>query len=360
MSKGNVKLAWALVDGQLAHISDFRAAPHGLRPLAQCEACGASLTMRLGTTNAHHYAHRSTARCPLTAPETARHYNSKHALATKLKSAEVLCVVAKCSYSRGSVSCSEDLTAVAAEGWDEVLVESFIDPVRPDIVLLRGGVPALAIEVRATHAISETKAVRLADLLLPWIEVNAGPDCDEWLPASVMRVLRLESHLAAKLCDTHLAVTSDESLVAQDGLSAAAVALASNRSIPSLKPDLPRHGERWMFRVVDCHPAQGPRVRKVFWAYSRKSGATFRLRLVDAVSSAVVAELRNVPKSERALRDLHQRLIEHVACSYERWSSPLPWLDAAAFPLRGTTVYRKDYMPVRYVRDSNGAWTKVD
>jgi hypothetical protein len=60
----------------------------------------------------------------------------------------------------------------------------------------------------------------------------------------------------------------------------------------------------------------------------------------------------------QGLRQLHRRLIDYLRSSYERYYSPASWLDAAEFPANPATVYRKDYMPVKYHRDSTGAWVE--
>src|SRR5690606_39556 len=57
--------------------------------------------------------------------------------------------------------------------WDEVRVEHAIPALRADLMLLAGGRPVGAIEVRSTHAVEEEKATRYGELDVPWIEVPA-------------------------------------------------------------------------------------------------------------------------------------------------------------------------------------------
>jgi hypothetical protein len=355
MNSDTVQLAWALVAGRLAHISEFRNVPTGLRPSATCEGCGLGLVMKLGLVRAHHYSHRPGSRCPLIAPETARHFNTKHLLASKLRSLDALCVSMKCTFSSPPFGCSTDVTSVVAEAWDTVRVEPFIDPVRPDILLLTRGVAMLAIEIRATHAVADSKATRLSELGIPWIEVAAGAECDEWVPGSQMPVLRYESASAPpRLCSTHSAL---EQAARSDAASPAA-ARRQLRNASSYQADLDHHGDRWRFRVVDCYPARARRIRKVFWVYStRLSPFTLRLRLVDDSTSSIVAEIRTSEKSEEAFKELHRRLIGYLRRLYERFYSPLRWLDSSAFPVNPATVYLTDFMPVKYRRDSKGEWT---
>ena len=349
MNSANVQLEWALVAGRLAHISEFRHALPRLRPVALCESCGGELSMKLGTIRAHHYSHRSNNGCRLTAPETARHYNTKQLLASQLRSADALRVVTKCAFSSNRVRCTADLTSVAAEEWDEVRVEPFIDPIRPDILLLKTGVAMLAIEVRATHAVPETKATRLADLGIPWIEVVAGTECNEWMPGVAMPALRYESKSAPEFCSAHLDRDHSD-LAAPTNVAYPSASRTPTRTARS-------HGDRWQFRVVDCHPNHGPRRRKVFWVYcTRLNSLTCHLRVVDDSTSLVVAELGNATKSDQSLKEVHDLLVKYLRRTYERHHSPIKWQDNIAFPKNPATIYRTDFMPVKYCRDSNGVW----
>src|SRR5262245_1166909 len=174
MSTGAVQIAWARVDGRFCHISEFAGLALGERPLAACEACDRRLVMKLGRTRAYHFAHEATSVCVLTAPETAIHYNTKRFLADRLAMARRLYVARRCVGTCTQPACSETIATTIVEDWDEVCVEVSLDHVRPDVVLRRGGTAILAIEVRATHAVSDAKEARLKNIDVPWIEVDAG------------------------------------------------------------------------------------------------------------------------------------------------------------------------------------------
>jgi hypothetical protein len=353
MISGNIKLAWALVDGRLAHISEFRDVPRGQRPTAVCEACGTELVMKLGNIRAHHYAHRPRSHCPLTNPETAHHYNTKQHLASKLRATDSLSVVIKCAFAARRNPCSRDLTYVAAEGWDTVHVEKFIDPVRPDIVLLSKGAPTFAIEVRATHPVSEAKAASLFGLGISWIEVVAGAPSDEWEPESALRAER-HSKDAPSFCSVHSDIVNANTQAGDSVVPRQPIAKTSSRTTPAFF----RH--RWRFRVVDCYPARGPRVRTVFWVYcSRQAPDVYHLRLVEDDTTRVISSMRNVRDPETALSALNQGLVRHLRRSYERFHSGLPWLDSSVFPDNPVTVYDVDFMPVKYQPDTAGRWVKV-
>lgn len=352
MSREDVQLAWALVAGRLAHISEFRDIPRGSRPTAVCPLCRGAVTMKLGPKRAHHYAHRPDNDCSLQNPETAQHFNTKYLLASKLRSADILSVVAKCAWSNADVRCTNDLRSVASEGWDEVRVEHFVDPLRPDILLLKGGAAAFAIEVRATHAVPDMKAAKLADLGIPWVEVDAGGDWDEWEPSTSMPVIRHESGVAPRLCSAHL-----ESARAQSVPSANASGRREVHPATHSHPD--GHGERWRFRVVDCYPYQGPRVRKVFSVYCMdlESGAV-RMRLLDddQLDSFVIVEVCASSRSTESLRTVHAHLARHLKRNFVHFDSPRRWLRRADFPDNLAEMYSADFMPVKYRRDDDGVW----
>lgn len=353
MTSDTVQLAWALVAGQLRHISEFRDVLQGAKPPATCEACGSTLIMKLGRIRAHHFAHQPGNRCALTAPETARHYNTKQLLASKLRSVDALSVASKCAFVALRGRCTTDIISVAAEAWDRVRVETYVEPFRPDIVLLKGERAVLAIEVRATHAVPDAKAQRLSERRIPWIEVLAGSSCDEWVSTSPLPVLRYECAEVRKLCPAH---TAPKPLEKASAVSSPATPRRTQKSTGNA--EIEGFGDRWRFRVIDCHPAEGPRVRKVFWIYSvQLNSFVYRLRVVDESTSSIVAQIDASEMSDESVRDLNQRLKEYLKRSFERLYSPQRWLERSAFPSNPATVYSKEYMPVKYHRDSEGRWS---
>jgi hypothetical protein len=57
--------------------------------------------------------------------------------------------------------------------WDDVQVERFTGTDRPDLVLLRGHAPVLAVEVTASNPLSDRKREAYAAAGVPWMEVDA-------------------------------------------------------------------------------------------------------------------------------------------------------------------------------------------
>jgi len=342
MSTNDVQIAWAEVAGRVANISEFRGTPRGSRPKAVCQLCRRRLTMKLGDERAHHYAHRPGDECSLQNPETALHYNTKHLLASKLRRVRLLGVTTKCAWSFKQARCTSDLSSVAAENWDDVHVESFISPIRPDILLATSGLPMLAIEIRATHAVPNAKAARLADINIPWIEVTAGQECDAWDPGDLLPVIRYESGSEPGFCDTH-------SKRPQIRYAAPAPERERERQPRASTTQVdPGHlGERWRFRVVDCYPARGYRVRKVFWVFRTESEPrSIRLRVAEFEDSdfPVVADFRTSIKSDEALREVDECLVRHLRRKFESYNAPQPWREAQEFPQNPATVYRGDFM----------------
>ena len=147
----------------------------------RCPGCHTALLLRKGAIRSPHFAHKAHGCC---SPETALHQGAKRWLA------QILTRSAKGKH-RGAprirVSCSgharahgeEPAWRCPGEAWfsladfayDEVALErTLADGLRPDLLLLRQGVPALAIEVLVTHAVDAAKAGRLP---CPWVELEA-------------------------------------------------------------------------------------------------------------------------------------------------------------------------------------------
>ncbi len=136
-----------------------------------CMACGDRLVPHLGKVRARHFAHRPGSSCPLTAPETALHLNAKErllwlaaeAFAGRLR----VTVLSRCPACRRLAP--RDLAAVG----DAAAGEGAVGPLRADVLVLAGGRPALAIEVKVTHAVEAAKEAALAAAGVPAVEVDA-------------------------------------------------------------------------------------------------------------------------------------------------------------------------------------------
>jgi len=157
-------------DGVERQVSDFAALPPDRRPLCLCPQCGEKVVPHLGPILRHHAAHEPGSTCSATAPETELHLAAKFHLAAVLRTMQRIEIARTCS----TRSCRSDSQAAWLESWDDVAVERQVGTRRPDVTLLRGGVPVGAVEVFASHRVDDEKAQALEALSLPWIEVRAN------------------------------------------------------------------------------------------------------------------------------------------------------------------------------------------
>jgi hypothetical protein len=171
-----VLLLWAR-DAAGAKVRADRLAPadrRGRGPF-RCLGCGEPLVPRLGKVRARHFAHLPGSRCPLTAPETALHLDAKERLlalcAAAFEGARAVTLLARCARCRRSLPVDLGAAGDAAEG------EGAVGPLRADVLVRARGVPALALEVRVTHAVEAEKEAALAAAALPFVEIDAH---EEW------------------------------------------------------------------------------------------------------------------------------------------------------------------------------------
>jgi hypothetical protein len=135
----------------------------------RCPGCGVPLVLRRGTMRRAHFAHRRGDGC---SPDSQLHRAAKR---------RIVQVVEEWKAGRGprpsvSRSCSrfecdggitQDLPDDVTHATEEVRLSNGSVA---DVVLFRGADPAAAIEVLATHRVSQEKAERMP---LPWVELAA-------------------------------------------------------------------------------------------------------------------------------------------------------------------------------------------
>jgi hypothetical protein len=165
------------MDGGGARVRADRLAPADRRRRApfRCLGCGEELVPHLGQVRARHFAHLPGSRCPLTAPETALHQDGKERLlalcAEAFSGARRVTLLARCAGCRRSQPW--DLAALG----NAAASEATIGPLRADVLVTARGRPALAFEVRVTHAVDAAKETALAAAKVPFAEVDAR---EEW------------------------------------------------------------------------------------------------------------------------------------------------------------------------------------
>lgn len=182
--KGDVKLRYCLIGGDLHEVSDFAHLTPKQRPSSSCPECGSSLILKLGNSGkvAYHAAHKAENHsCSLTNSEGALHFNTKAYIFEQLKKGTKLFIKQICSgwalpgykpHCRWKVS----RPYLWLEDWDKVELEKNVRNRRPDIVLYRNSQPIAAIEICVSHALDEEKKNELREFSLPWIEVKAEGD----------------------------------------------------------------------------------------------------------------------------------------------------------------------------------------
>jgi hypothetical protein len=141
-----------------------------------CPGCGDVLVPHLGGRRARHFAHAPGASCPLTAPETALHFNAKERLlalcAGAFAGTAPVTLLTRCARCRRL-----DPRDLAALG-DAAFSEGAVGPLRADVLVTAAGRPALALEVRVTHAVEPEKEAALAAAGVPAVELDAR---EEWV-----------------------------------------------------------------------------------------------------------------------------------------------------------------------------------
>jgi hypothetical protein len=175
--RATVLLAWAKDrSGAKVDVRALDGASRRARAPFSCLACGEPLVARLGRIRARHFAHRPGSACPLTAPESALHLDAKERLLALCRDAFAgarrVALLARCPACRSVAP--RDL----AELGDQALAEGAVGALRADVLVLARGRPALAMEVRVTHALEPGKEAALAAAGVPVVEIDAR---EEWL-----------------------------------------------------------------------------------------------------------------------------------------------------------------------------------
>lgn len=184
--RGEVKLRWALVDGERVEAMRFVDVPPKKRPVGHCPCCNERIRWQAGNRwREHngptpHVSHLPKSTCPtLTSGESAEHFNAKFDLADKLSTMQELKATWFCA-------CACFRKGVVAQGWASVTVEHRSQQTTrvPDVALLNSdGSILLAVEIVHTHAVDDAKAADYAAADIPWIEVSVS-DVVQWQPTS--------------------------------------------------------------------------------------------------------------------------------------------------------------------------------
>ena len=179
--RADVLLAWALDrDGRKVHAGTLDAKDRGARAPFSCLGCGEPLVPHLGRVRARHFAHQPGSACPLTAPETILHLDAKERLLALCADAFArrrrVAALARCP------SCRLVTPLDLALAGDAAVAEGAVGLLRADVLVLRAGRPALALEVKVTHAVEAEKERALGAAGVPAVEVDAREPWEQEAP----------------------------------------------------------------------------------------------------------------------------------------------------------------------------------
>ncbi len=335
------KLQWVVVEGKVVHVGTFAGLEPRQRPPAMCPACGRKVTMKLGTKVVHHCAHRPGDLCAMTAPESALHMNTKLHLAKVLESLQVLRVSEPCARSgyRQSRGCEGAHTLEWVSGWDQVAVELSLGSRRPDITLLRDGLPMALIEVHATNAVDDAKASDLLALGSKWLEVHAAPSIysgdSPWDGTEPLegKLGGLENPWTCGPC---------RALVEEE----------RSRREQERHTRLNGRHER-LVRIVDYYFRTGKKYRDVYYVFEqRRDGQVVELSLMRrGRKGEVLIRVPGPPGSEamRQLRDRYRQELDSVRRRGAVVDSPMKWHRADSMMHNSDlVVYAGIHYPHRY------------
>jgi hypothetical protein len=234
----DIQLAWARdKDGRKVHVAAVDPKQRRARAPFTCLGCGDPVVPHLGQVRRRHFSHHPGSSCPLTAPETALHLNAKERLLWLAEEAfagrRTVTLLTRCSTCRRLAP--RDL---AAEG-DAAEAEGAVGALRADVLVRSRGRPALAIEVKVTHAVDPGKEAALAAAGVPAVELDAREEWERDAPgATEIVVLRT---LGFPPCPVCAAQTRAEEDLDQGGEAAAVAELERLRARGLLGP-LPSRG----------------------------------------------------------------------------------------------------------------------
>lgn len=168
---GEVRLRYALLDGQLACIDDFSAYRGSAnRPDSlTCPECDKKVIMKLSPALivADHFAHYADSDCPLQKPgESARHFNAKMKMASILRAARSLAVQFSCR------KCGQPQAVATFPQFDSAHTELKIQSRRPDISLFSNGVLAGCVEIYHQCRMNQERIQDMSKTGKPWFEVS--------------------------------------------------------------------------------------------------------------------------------------------------------------------------------------------
>jgi len=171
-------------EGRIVHVDEV---PRGAECGCRCPACDGPLIARQGDVRGWHFAHRQDADCE-GAVENALHRAAKQLLHDEsgLMLPKLL-VSESWAASDGLRHSGSALIEPCWIDFDQVLLESTVGLIRPDVLGLQGA-RSWIVEIRVHHAVDADKCARIAGIGWPAIEIVLDPlGCESWTPESLRR-----------------------------------------------------------------------------------------------------------------------------------------------------------------------------
>ncbi|MEP6495757.1 MAG: competence protein CoiA family protein [bacterium] len=405
-------LTWVLVDNAPTPVSRFVDVRPRQRPTALCPQCERPVTLKLGRIRGHHAAHRPGDRaCLATQPESALHISVKCHIAEELRRAGregiPLIVAERCvvggsglpltlatllPHERSASPCEAVQEHLVAQGWDAVVLERRIAGHErdadatiartPDIVLLKQGVPILAIEVFVTHRVDEIKAQALAALGVPWAEVQADQSLISTAPwrYDVPRpIAQLSGHglwRCARHQREHEEWIADEArrreLEAREEEARLALAAANEERRRELFERLAVHTTTVRgVRIADFYLTNGQRRRRYYFVTEEAGYSGRHIALVEGESTVAswAPDFESEDSRRRvwqALRDAWQNDCRELQREeHSTMDSPMQWLHGPLAMIIATFVRSRtaenvrallEAFPPRFESARDGPW----
>lgn len=186
-----IKIPFALREGNLVHISDISKNEKGLGCNCRCIECGEILIARIGEKNTRHFSHYNKNTNCTGGVETGLHIFAKEIL---LKRKQIVLPRLSIIYKENSIKKSEfylfteinNVKNSVLKGkslnkkliseknrvvFDDIYSEQTINDIRPDIIIYKNGIP-LIIELAVTHFIDKEKKAKIKRSNISTIEID--------------------------------------------------------------------------------------------------------------------------------------------------------------------------------------------
>ncbi|HRH40680.1 MAG TPA: competence protein CoiA family protein [Pyrinomonadaceae bacterium] len=166
-SFGDAKREWAIIAGELRHVSDFADLDSKDRPEALCEDCNNPLIYKCGIEKAHHFCHQPGDECS-GGGEGIEHQKAKIKIAEVLKKTNQITVFNRCCNCH--TLAGKDISIF----FDDVQLEfNYADRMRADVGLLKDGQLCCGIEVFVSHKCGREKILFHQINNIPCVEIDA-------------------------------------------------------------------------------------------------------------------------------------------------------------------------------------------